>query len=124
MIKKYIRGVQGRGNEVIEELEKLGGKNIYSYDGNITINLYYIDDISMGIFAANPISVFGRLIIEFFEEIHLPPVFVPKTFTLTFETALKSIDCDGCYFKAFSECTSTGLPSCIKNRIIYKLKKQ
>lgn len=46
MQKAYIRGVKGKGNEVIAKLEELGGNNNFGFDGENERCLYFIDDFT------------------------------------------------------------------------------
>ena len=121
IIKKYIIGVPGRGNEILAKLEKLGGKSI-NQDCNRPNCIYFIDENNDIVYLDKDVKWVYNIIIECFEEIVLPPVFVPETFTLTFVTAPKTKDCKGCYFEDKSNCENSGLPFC--KGVIYKLKKQ
>lgn len=71
MTKKYIKGNEQRGAEVIKVLEDLGGVNSNNHRGIRTDCIYYINDES--IIDLMPIfSEFGKIIQECFEEIKLP----------------------------------------------------
>ena len=71
MIKKFIRGNEQRGAEVIKALEELGGKNKTNLSGVFTNCFYYIKE-NNEIDVLNESSTFGKLIQECFEEIKLP----------------------------------------------------
>lgn len=71
MIKKYIKGNERRGAEVIKALEELGGKNSTNLSGEFSNCFYYIKEYNE-IDVANESSTFGKLIQECFEEIKLP----------------------------------------------------
>lgn len=74
MIKKYVKGHDLRGAEVIKALEELGGINKINLRGNSLNCLYYIrqdnviDSLSEVLFA-------GKIMQECFEEIKLPEQF-------------------------------------------------
>lgn len=71
MIKKYIRGNDQRGDEVIKALEELGGANHYNHRGIRTDCFYYITakgTIDLVLIASGS----GRIVQECFEEIKLP----------------------------------------------------
>lgn len=71
MIKKYIKGNDQRGAEVIKALEKLGGKNKTNFSGGFSNCFYYINEDNI-IDLFNESSISGKLMQEFFEEIKLP----------------------------------------------------
>lgn len=69
----YIRGVENRGNEVIETLKKLGGINRQSLGGGNKYVYYYINpkgDIDYGY--VDECSPEHQLVKEFYKEIELP----------------------------------------------------
>lgn len=70
--KVYIKGVQGRGDEVIKTLEDLGGRNIYSLDGHNNGTYYFITPDGI-INNTDPLanSIFS-FVKEFYTEIKLP----------------------------------------------------
>jgi len=128
MIKKYIRGNSTRGDEVIKELEKLGGVNEYGFIGNLASEFYIIDHTDGNNIKAVSRGYFKELIEQTFEEIHLPEEFTPKEFVIVTEKATN--DCYGCVFKGcvFKKgihC-SAGMwfaNDCKEKGIIYKLKQ-
>lgn len=66
----FIRGVEGRGDEVIKMLEEHGGKNCH-VDGADSECLYFIDHeglVSLAIID----SEFGKIIMDNYTELHLP----------------------------------------------------
>ena len=68
--KVYIRGVQGHGEEVIRELEDLGGKNSH-YSGEDSNYIYYIShDGSVSLVSIK--SEFGQIIMDNYREIKIP----------------------------------------------------
>lgn len=68
--KVYIKGVPGRGNEVIKALTNLGAKNPFDYKGNM-VYLYYIwHDGSIHVELID--NEYGRIIIDNYHEIKLP----------------------------------------------------
>lgn len=85
-IKKYIRGNANRGDEVIAELEKLGGKNILQLKGDENDALYYISTgnyiLQDRISAIKEDSFTGHLLLTHpdWEEIELPKDKYPKTY--------------------------------------------
>ena len=119
MIKKYIKGNDSRGNEIISELEKLGGinKNLYTGFGNSIF--YYIDENN--IIEYSKVRMLDQLIEEFFEEIYLPINFKEQFFT--FKTAKEINKCEGCIFINPYNCIPISdllsLPDCEENSIIY-----
>lgn len=87
MIKKYIRGHATRGNEVIAELEKLGGDNSICSDGAKENYIYFISPLNDRIIGFGGDSITGEIIQECFEEIKLPPLpTLPKTWKEYVET--------------------------------------
>lgn len=71
LIKKYIRGVEGRGEEVINALRDLGGVNVYQFDGESPWDIYTIKENGC-ISSENEESYTSKIILEYFEEITLP----------------------------------------------------
>ena len=69
--KVYIKGVQGRGNEVIKALTDLGAENRDSCDGKDPKMLYFLNH-SHGIARALLDSEVGRIIMDNYREILLP----------------------------------------------------
>ncbi|MCI7599315.1 MAG: hypothetical protein MSS96_11470 [Bacteroidales bacterium] len=69
--KVYIKGVQGRGNEVIKALTDLGVENRDSCDGKDPKMLYFLNH-SHGITRALLDSEVGRIIMDNYREILLP----------------------------------------------------
>ena len=66
----FIRGVEGRGDEVIKMLEEHGGKNCH-VDGADSECLYFIDHeglVSLAIID----SEFGKIIMDNYTDLHLP----------------------------------------------------
>ena len=125
MIKKYIRGNEFRGIEVIKELEKLGGVNEYGFVCNLASEFYIIDHTD-----GNKIKEVSRgyvkeLIEQTFEEIHLPEVFTPEEFVIV--TEKKKRGCDGCVFEnlSYGNCMTVKkfFGDCEEKGIIYKLKQ-
>lgn len=69
--KVYIKGVPGRGDEVIKILEDLGAKNSFDYDGNKLIYLYYIwHDGSIHVELID--NEYGQIIMDNYRELYLP----------------------------------------------------
>lgn len=69
--KVYIRGVQGRGEEVIKALADLGAVNHWDYTGDSTNVMYYIKhDGYIGHFHYN--TEFAQIIMDNYREIKLP----------------------------------------------------
>ena len=67
----YIRGIKGRGEEVINALEDLGGIVVRPMTGNDECGIYYINqyrDISR----TDDDSELAQIIIEYYKEIKLP----------------------------------------------------
>lgn len=71
MIKKYIKGNEKRGAEVIKALEELGGENKLNLSGKDCNRLYYIREDRM-IDVVNKSFFAGKIMQECFEEIILP----------------------------------------------------
>lgn len=71
MIKKYIKGNEQRGAEVIKALEELGGENKINLDGKDFYCFYYIREDNV-IDLVQDFTTFGNIIQECFEEIKLP----------------------------------------------------
>jgi hypothetical protein len=71
--KVYIRGVENRGNEVIETLKKLGGINRYFLGGGNKNAYYYINPKgAIDYVYAYKLSPEYLLVKEFYREIKLP----------------------------------------------------
>ena len=69
----YIRGVENRGNEVIETLKKLGGINRYFLGGGNKNAYYYINPKgAIDYVYAYKLSPEYLLVKEFYREIKLP----------------------------------------------------
>lgn len=71
MIKKYVKGHDLRGAEVIKALEELGGVNCYGHRGIRTDCFYYISENGKIDLMRNS-SDCGKIMQECFEEIKLP----------------------------------------------------
>lgn len=71
MIKKYIKGNEKRGAEVIKALEELGGENKLNLSGKDCNCLYYIRENNM-IDVLRESFFAGKIMQECFEEIILP----------------------------------------------------
>jgi len=69
----YYRGVEGRGNEIIKALERLGGKNIGYYSGNFQASLYYIKE-SGNIKSCADDSLIADVLKRGFTELFLPEI--------------------------------------------------
>ena len=72
MIKKYIRGHSTRGDEVIKELEKLGGVNKYGFVCVFPSEFYIIDHTDNNCIKGVSRGYVKELIEQTFEEIKLP----------------------------------------------------
>ena len=123
MIKKYIRGHSTRGDEVIKELEKLGGVNKYGFVCVFPSEFYIIDHTDNNCIKGVSRGYVKELIEETFEEIKLPEEFKPEEFVIVTEKATNG--CDGCIFKKGMHCTA-GMwfaNDCTEKGIIYKLKE-
>lgn len=69
--KVYIKGVPGRGDEVIKILEDLGAKNSFDYDGNKLVYLYYIwHNGSIHVELID--NEYGQIIMDNYRELYLP----------------------------------------------------
>lgn len=71
MIKKYIKGNEKRGAEVIKALEELGGVNCDHHKGIRTDCFYYIKENGI-IDLVQYFTALGKVMQECFEEIKLP----------------------------------------------------
>lgn len=71
MIKKYIKGNEKRGAEVIKALEELGGENKINLTGKYFDCLYYVREDSV-IDVLQEKFFAGKMMQECFEEIKLP----------------------------------------------------
>jgi len=126
MIKKYIRGHSTRGDEVIKELEKLGGVNEYGFVCNLPSEFYIIDHTDNNCIKEVSRGYVKELIEQTFEEIKLPEEFKPEEFVIVTEKEKRS--CNGCMFKdlSYGNCITVekifGI-DCKKKGIIYKLKE-
>lgn len=69
-LKVYIKGVEGRGDEVIKTLTNLGGTNDFSYGTNEDL-LYFInhDGKIDSIYLS---SETAKIIMDNYKELHLP----------------------------------------------------
>lgn len=124
MIKKYIRGNSTRGDEVIRELEKLGGVNHSCIvQGNVGNNIYFINKQNEIVYL-NKSKDAAQIIIELFEEIHLPEEFTPEEFVIVTEKEKRG--CDGCIFEnlSYGNCMTVKkfFGDCKEKGIIFKLK--
>ena len=72
MVQKYIRGVPDRGEDVISELEKLGGVNKKELSGADDDCVYYIGPKDNIILLASEESINYYIIIDSWVEIKLP----------------------------------------------------
>ena len=69
--KVWIHGVEGRGEEVINALENLGGKNKYGYAGVDDESVYFINH--KGNIALEKAEFeYGLIIMDNYHEIKLP----------------------------------------------------
>ena len=124
MIKKYIRGHATRGDEVVKELEKLGGVRPFGCLCNYPDNFYIINHKNNNEITVVSSDYLKELIEQTFEEIKLPEVFTPEEFVIVTEKATNG--CDGCMFKKGMHCT-VGMwfaNDCTEKGIIFKLKEQ
>ena len=126
MIKKYIRGNSTRGDEVIKELEKLGGVNEYGFVCNLASEFYIIDHTDGNKIKAVSRGYVKELIEQTFEEIHLPEEFKPQELTIV--TAKETNKCEGCLIENVSGviCKTFNMAfggHCEEKGIIYKLKQ-
>lgn len=76
MIKKYIRGNATRGNEVIKELEKLGGVNNGMHLGNKPNSIYIINHKNDNQITEIVTDYLLDLIPKIFEEIKIPKKYI------------------------------------------------
>lgn len=124
MIKKYIRGHSTRGDEVIKELEKLGGVKHFGCLCNYPDNFYIINHKNNNEITAVSSEYLKELIEQTFEEIKLPEEFKPEEFVIITEKETK--DCLGCMFEDYGNCITVekifGI-DCKEKGIIFKLKK-
>lgn len=69
--KVYIKGVQGRGNEVIQTLTDLGAENRLSYDGEDPEIMFFIshNHVINGAFEGSELA---EVIMDYYREIRLP----------------------------------------------------
>lgn len=69
--KRYIKGVQGRGNEVIKALADLGAENRLSYDGEDPEIIFFIshNHVINGAFEGSELA---EVIMDYYREIRLP----------------------------------------------------
>jgi len=93
MIKKYIRGVEGRGPEILQTLLDLGGD--YTLVAHHSDYLYFINKDNK-IECVKEDSFTGSLIIDAWEEIKLPELFEPQE--IIFYTEKLVTGCVGCHF--------------------------
>lgn len=69
--KVYIKGVDGRGEEIIKALEDLGAVNHWNYTGDRTTGVYYIThDGYIGVVGKD--VEFTQIIMDNYRELHLP----------------------------------------------------
>ncbi len=97
MIKKYIRGNELRGDEVIKELEKLGGKNRAAHTGCDAENFYIINNKNENQIESVSSSYLKELIEQTFEEIQLTEKFIQQKITIVTEE--RTNGCFGCLFE-------------------------
>lgn len=69
--KVWIRGVDGRGKEVIKMLEDLGGKNVDGMEGEYPDTLYYITHFG-NIYFIEDYDEMANIIMDYYKEIKLP----------------------------------------------------
>jgi hypothetical protein len=69
--KVWIRGVEGRGKEVIKTLENLGGKNVDGIEGDEPNTLYYITHFG-NIYFIEDYDEMANIIMDYYKEIKLP----------------------------------------------------
>lgn len=67
----WVRGVENRGEEVIQYLESLGGRNAYLQDGNNPNRIYYIDH-NLYISYENYDCETSKIIRDYYKEYILP----------------------------------------------------
>lgn len=70
-LKVFIRGVKGRGKEVIETLTNLGAENVWNYCGSFPGHIYFIGYDGV-LDNAEDDSKLARLVMEYCREIKLP----------------------------------------------------
>ena len=126
MIKKYIRGHSTRGDEVIKELEKLGGVNKYGFVCVFPSEFYIIDHTDNNCIKGVSRGYVKELIEQTFEEIKLPEEFKPEEFVIV--TEKETNRCNGCMFEnlSYGNCLiieENFKIGCKKKGIIYKLKE-
>ena len=70
-LKVYIKGVQGRGNEVIKALTDLGAENRLAYDGEDPEIIFFIshNHVINGAFVGSELA---EVIMDYYREIRLP----------------------------------------------------
>jgi len=126
MIKKYIRGHETRGDEVIKELEKLGGVRPFGCLCNYPDNFYIINHKNNNEITVVSSDYLKELIEQTFEEIKLPEEFKPEEFVIVTEKDTNG--CDGCIFEdlSYGNCRTIekifGI-DCKEKGIIFKLKQ-
>lgn len=69
--RAFIRGVAGRGSEVIATLVNLGAKNNLRLDGNDPNRIYFITHDG-GICYVEAGSEYAKLLSDYYKEIKLP----------------------------------------------------
>lgn len=69
--KVFIRGVDGRGKEVIKMLEDLGGKNVDGMEGEDPDTLYYINHFG-NIYFIEDYDEMANIIMDNYRQLHLP----------------------------------------------------
>lgn len=69
--KVWLRGVEGRGSEVIKALTDLGGEDKYLYDGEGSDRLYFIQHEGV-IEWIHSDDEMAKIIIDNYRELHLP----------------------------------------------------
>lgn len=69
--KVWIRGVEGRGEEVIKMLEDRGGKNVDGMEGEDPYTLYYINHFG-NIYFIEDYDEMANIIMDYYKEIKLP----------------------------------------------------
>ncbi len=126
MIKKYIRGHSTRGDEVVKELEKLGGVNKYGFECNSASEFYIIDHTDNNCIKGVSRGYVKELIEQTFEEIKLPEEFISEEFVIV--TEKETNKCNGCMFENLSNGNCLIIEEnfkigCKKKGIIYKLKE-
>lgn len=96
--KVYIRGVEGRGDEVIKMLTDLGGdRNGFDWEGNDPKSLYFIS-YEGDIGSTHDDDEIGRMLQEYRRELHLPElrkdcnIFVNENIVGHFAVKVPAID--------------------------------